>query len=129
MSEQPEQGSRLGDYLSHMLEAISLTRAFTEGMDRQTFLDDKRTQQAVILNLLTLGEAASHIARLYPEYSDKHPQLPWKQMRGMRNRMAHGYFDINLDIVWETISNDLPALETTLLTVIEADAGQQDRRG
>lgn len=112
-----------------MLEAISLTRAFTEGMDRQTFLDDKRTQQAVILNLLTLGEAASHIARLYPEYSDKHPQLPWKQMRGMRNRMAHGYFDINLDIVWETISNDLPALETTLLTVIEADAGQQDRRG
>lgn len=107
-----------------MLEAISLARSFTEGMDKRVFLDDKRTQQAVILNLLTLGEAAAHIARLYPEFSDKHPQLPWKRMRGMRNRMAHGYFDINLDIVWETIFNDLPALEETLYTVIKAGAGQ-----
>ena len=107
-----------------MLEAISLARSFTEGMDKQVFLDDKRTQQAVILNLLTLGEAAAHIARLYPEFSDKHPQLPWKQMRGMRNRMAHGYFDINLDIVWETIFNDLPALEETLYTAFKAGAGQ-----
>lgn len=123
MSEQPEQGSRLRDYLSHMLEAIHLARAYTEGMDKQAFLDDKRTQQAVILNLLTLGEAASHIARLYPAFSDKHPLLPWKQMRGMRNRMAHGYFDINLEIVWETISNDLPVLEVTLHTVIEAVSG------
>jgi uncharacterized protein with HEPN domain len=107
-----------------MLEAISLARAFTEGMDKQTFLDDKRTQQAVILNLLTLGEAAAHIARLYPEFSAQHPQLPWKQMRGMRNRMAHGYFDINLDIVWETICNDLPTLEATLHAVIESGSGR-----
>ena len=62
MSEQQESNSRLGDYLSHMLEAIRLARAYTEGMDKPSFLDDKRTQQAVILNLLTLGEAASHIA-------------------------------------------------------------------
>ncbi len=124
MTDQPDRGSRLGDYLTHMLEAISLARSFTEGMDKRVFLDDKRTQQAVILNLLTLGEAAAHIARLYPEFSDKHPQLPWKRMRGMRNRMAHGYFDINLDIVWETIFNDLPALEETLYTVIKAGAGQ-----
>lgn len=123
MSEQPEQGSRLGDYLSHMLEAIRLARAYTEGMDKQAFLEDKRTQQAVILNLLTLGEAASHIARLYPTFSDSHPQLPWKQMRGMRNRMAHGYFDINLEIVWETMCNDLPGLEATIHTVIETDSG------
>lgn len=124
MSEQPEQDSRLGDYLAHMLEAISLARTYTEGMNKQDFLDDKRTQQAVILNLLTLGEAASHIARLYPAFCDKHPQLPWKQMRGMRNRMAHGYFDINLEIVWETISNNLPELETAIRTVFEADLGK-----
>lgn len=116
---QPEQGSRLGDYLSHMLEAIRLARTYTEGMDKQAFLEDKRTQQAVILNLLTLGEAASHIARLYPAFADKHPQLPWKQMRGMRNRMAHGYFDINLEIVWETMCNDLPGLEATIRNAID----------
>jgi len=124
VSEQPENGSRLGDYLAHMLEAIRLARTYTEGMDKQDFLDDKRTQQAVILNLLTLGEAASHIARLYPAFCDNHPQLPWKQMRGMRNRMAHGYFDINLEIVWETISNNLPELDAAIRAVIEANAGK-----
>ena len=123
MSEQPESGSRLDDYLSHMLEAIHLARAYTEGMDKKAFLADKRTQQAVILNLLTLGEAASHIARLYPAYSDNHPELPWKQMRGMRNRMAHGYFDINLEIVWETMCNDLPLLEATIRAVIDGGSG------
>lgn len=122
MSEQPESVSRLSDYLSHMLEAIHLARAYTEGMDKQAFLDDKRTQQAVILNLLTLGEAASHITRLYPAFCDKHLQLPWKQMRGMRNRMAHGYFDINLEIVWETISNDLPLLDATIRTVVDTES-------
>jgi len=119
VSEQPESGSRLGDYLSHMLEAIHLARTYTEGMSKQAFLEDKRTQQAVILNLLTLGEAASHIARLYPAFCDKNSQLPWKQMRGMRNRMAHGYFDINLEIVWETICNDLPGLEATIRNSID----------
>lgn len=123
MSEKPESNSRLGDYLSHMLEAIRLARAYTEGMDKPSFLDDKRTQQAVILNLLTLGEAASHIARLYPAFCDNHLQLPWKQMRGMRNRMAHGYFDINLEIVWETMCNDLPVLEATIRTVIDGGSG------
>ena len=123
MSEQPEQDSRLGDYLAHMLEAISLARTYTEGMNKQDFLDDKRTQQAVILNLLTLGEATSHIARLYPAFCDKHPQLPWKQMRGMRNRMAHGYFDINIEIVWETLCNDLPVLAATIRTVIDSGSG------
>ena len=123
MNEQPESDSRLGDYLSHMLEAIRLARTYTEGMDKLTFLDDKRTQQAVILNLLTLGEAASHIARLYPTFSDNHPQLPWKQMRGMRNRMAHGYFDINLELVWETMCNDLPVLEASIQAVIDDSSG------
>ena len=75
-----------------MLEAVRLARAYTEDTNKADFLEDKRTQQAVILNLLTLGEAATHIVRLYPDFPEQHPQLPWKPMRGMRNRMAHGYF-------------------------------------
>lgn len=123
MSE-PDAGSRVGDYLSHMLEAVRLSRSYVEGMTKPDFLHDKRTQQAVILNLLTLGEAASHIARLDSSFPDSHPQIPWKQMRGMRNRMAHGYFDINLEIVWETVCNDLPALEATIRAVIDATTGK-----
>ena len=91
-----------------MLQAVQLARAYIEGLNKPDFYQDKRTQQAVILNLLTLGEAVAQIVRLHPEFPGTHPQLPWKQMRGMRNRMAHGYFDIDLDIVWETVQNDLP---------------------
>ena len=112
--------SRLADYMQHMLEAVRLAHAYTEGMNKADFLQDKRTQQAVILNLLTLGEAATHIARLYPDFPEQHPQLPWKPMRGMRNRMALGYFDIDLNVVWDTVRNDLPPLEASIAGLIRA---------
>ena len=48
------------------------------------------------------------------EFADAHPDIPWRQMRGMRNRMAHGYFDVNLEIVWETVQKSLPELEHQL---------------
>lgn len=68
----------------------------------------------MILNLIVLGEAATKIAAEAPEFVARHPTLPWQQMRGMRNRMAHGYFDIDLDVVWETVQVALPDLERQL---------------
>lgn len=82
--------SRKFDYLDHMVEAITLATSFTESMAKPDFLADRKTQQAVILNLIVLGEAASKIATEFPEFTTAHPALPWQQMRGMRNRMAHG---------------------------------------
>jgi uncharacterized protein with HEPN domain len=58
-----------------------------------------------------IGEAASKLADGYPEFAAQHADVPWKQMRGMRNRMAHGYFEINLDIVWDTVQQSLPDIE------------------
>lgn len=107
------------DYLKHMLEAIQLARTYTEGLNKDDFIEDKRTQQAVILNLLTIGEAAAHIAKEYPDFIGQHPSLPWNQMRGMRNRMAHGYFEINIDIVWDTIQQSLPKLEQQILDILD----------
>jgi len=101
---------RLFDYLDHMEEAVHLAIGYAESLDKFAFLSDKRTQQAVIMNILIIGEAAGKIATEYPEFVIAHPQIPWREMRGMRNRMAHGYFDINLDIVWETVQKALPAL-------------------
>jgi uncharacterized protein with HEPN domain len=118
MSE-PDSSRKL-DYLDHMVEAISLARSFTEGMAKADFLADRKTQQAVILNLIVLGEAASKIALEFPEFTMAHPALPWQQMRGMRNRMAHGYFDIDLDVVWETVQASLPALQKQLAAIIES---------
>jgi len=105
------------DYVDHMLEAIQLSTNYVDGLGREDFLDDKRTQQAVILNFLTIGEAASHLARIAPEFIRQHPQVPWSQMRGMRNRLAYGYFDINLDVVWDTLQTALPELQRQLLAI------------
>ena len=106
-------------YLDHMVEAITLARSFTEGMAKPDFLADRKTQQAVILNLIVLGEAASKIAAEFPEFTATHPALPWQQMRGMRNRMAHGYFDIDLDVVWETVQTSLPSLLRQVIAIVE----------
>ncbi|MDK9701752.1 MAG: DUF86 domain-containing protein [Sulfuritalea sp.] len=112
--------SRAFDYLDHMVEAITLARSFTEGMAKPDFFADRKTQQAVILNLIVLGEAASRIAAECPEFTVAHPALPWQQMRGMRNRMAHGYFDIDLDVVWETVQTSLPDLLRQLGVIVES---------
>jgi uncharacterized protein with HEPN domain len=66
-------------------------------MDKEGFLGDRRTQRAVVMSLVIVGEAATKAMDHYPDFTAAHPQVPWRSMRGMRNRIAHGYFDINLD--------------------------------
>lgn len=73
------------------------------------FLEDTRTQDAVLMRLLALGE---EIGRLSESFTERHPDLKWYQIVGMRNRIAHGYFEVDPTIVWETItSGDLDELE------------------
>jgi len=108
---------RHADYLEHMIEAIGLALSHVGGMSKDNFLADKKTQQAVILNIIVIGEAATKIADESPEFAVAHPDVPWKQMRGMRNRMAHGYFEINLDTVWDTVQQSLPELQRQLLRI------------
>ena len=103
------------ELLAHMLEAATQATDYVEGMDRADFFADKRTQQAVILNLIVLGEAATKLMDRHPETAAAHPEIAWRSMRGMRNRIAHGYYDIDLEVVWETVANALPEL-TRLLT-------------
>lgn len=109
--------SRHHDLLAHMLGAIRLARSYVEGLSKDGFLADTKTQQAVILNIVIIGEAATQLVAEYPEFAARYPLIPWKQMRGMRNRMAHGYFEIDLNIVWDTIQSSLPELERQLLDV------------
>lgn len=102
--------NRLLDYLEHMQQAARDACNFVEGMNQAVFLEDKRTQQAAIMSLVIIGEAATKVMDGYPEFIQAHPEVPWRSMRGMRNRIAHGYFDINLDVVWATIQTALPQL-------------------
>ena len=109
--------NRVPDYLDHMLEAALQACAYVEGLSKEEFLDDKRTQQAVILNLILIGEEATKLLKDDEAFADQHPEVPWRSMKGMRNRIAHGYFEINLETVWETIQTALPQLSAQLPTI------------
>ncbi|MBE0436187.1 MAG: DUF86 domain-containing protein [Methylomicrobium sp.] len=110
--------NRLPDYLDHMQQAAMDACSFVEGLTKDDFLVDKRTQQAVIMSLIILGEAATKVMDSYAEFTQAHPEVPWRSMRGMRNRIAHGYFDINLQVVWDTVQTALPELLERLPPVL-----------
>jgi uncharacterized protein with HEPN domain len=79
-------------------------------MTKETFLEDRKTQQAVIYNILIIGEAATQIFNEYPDFVSAHPDIPWREMRGIRNRMAHGYYELDLSIIWDTVTTYLDKL-------------------
>jgi uncharacterized protein with HEPN domain len=98
------------ELLTHMRDAATQAVTYVDGLEKEDFLADKRTQQAVILNLIILGEAATKLMDHHPDVIEARPEIEWRSMRGMRNRIAHGYYEINLDTVWETVSSALPEL-------------------
>lgn len=102
--------NRLSDYLEHMQQAATDASSLVDGLTKDEFLADKRTQQAVIMSIIILGEAATKAMDSYANFTQAHPEVLWRSMRGMRNRIAHGYFDINLDVVWDTVQMALPGL-------------------
>lgn len=102
--------NRLPDYIRQMVTAAADALTFTEGMAEDDFLADLRTQRAVVMSLMIVGEAASRIVSEHPDFADAKAAIPWRGIRGMRNRIAHGYFDIDLHVVWTTVQAELPAL-------------------
>jgi len=84
------ENHRLPDYLDHIQQAAADARSFVEGLAKDDFLADKRTQQAVIMSLIIIGEAATKVMEGYAEFTQGHAEVPWRSMRNMRNRMAHG---------------------------------------
>lgn len=101
---------RLPDYLGHILEAIERIGRYTDDIDENSFLQDEMAQDAVIRNLEIIGEASHNIERDYPEFAAAHPELPLAFAYQMRNAVAHGYFKVDLEIVWKTVQNDLTGL-------------------
>ncbi|TAK89443.1 MAG: DUF86 domain-containing protein [Burkholderiaceae bacterium] len=101
---------RLPDYLGHILEAILRIERYTEDMTELMFLDDEKTQDAVIRNLEIVGEACKNIERYHPDFAAAHPEVPWGDAYLLRNQVSHGYFRVDLEIVWRTLQNDLPLL-------------------
>lgn len=93
--------------LLDILRAARLALEFRGGLDKAVFLTDVKTQAAVLHELLVLGEAAK---RLSAGFREEHPDVPWKAIAGMRDRLLHGYDDVDLDLVWKTVDEDLSVL-------------------
>lgn len=111
---------RVNDYLGHILEAIDNIIEYTADMDSAAYLADKKTRDAVIRNFEVIGEACNSVARHHAQFAKSHPEIPWNFAYGMRNALAHGYFRIDQDIVWQTIQTDLPPLKSALRAVIDS---------
>ena len=102
---------RLGDYLGHILEAISQIQNYCEDLDEVTFLKNRMIQDAVIRNFEIIGEASKNVERVAPECVAAHPELPLAFAYDMRNLLAHGYYKVDVAVVWKTIERDLPFLQ------------------
>lgn len=92
-------------YLLDMLVAARDAVAFSEELSFSGFAGDRRTQLAILKAVEIVGEAAARLSR---ETTTAHPDIPWREVVGMRNRLAHAYFDIDLQVVWDTVRKDLP---------------------
>lgn len=115
--------TRLGleDHLAQMTTAAQDALTFVDGLELEDFLADKKTQQAVTMSLVIIGEAATKVLAMHSEFAATHPQVPWRSMRGMRNKIAHGYYEVAFDVVWDTIHESLPALLTALKALPHRD--------
>jgi uncharacterized protein with HEPN domain len=101
---------RLPEYLGHIVQAIERIHLYVEDIDEVAFLQDEKTQDAVIRNFEIVGEASNNIKRYHVEFFQQHPEVPFNFAYEMRNALAHGYFVVDLEIVWKTIHTDLPEL-------------------
>lgn len=105
------KGLRLADCLGHIIEAIERIERYTETMAFEDFVESDMGQDAVIRNLEIIGEACRNVERSEPGFAARYPDFPLRAAVEMRNVLAHGYFGVDLDIVWRTIHTNLPELQ------------------
>ncbi len=102
-------------YLEDIIDALNSIEAYTKGLTYEAFVNDRKTVDAVIRNFEIIGEAAKQVPlSIRREYS----KVPWRDMAGMRDKLIHGYFGIQLDVVWKTIKERLPPLRLLLLDAL-----------
>jgi uncharacterized protein with HEPN domain len=104
------------DYLADIQEAIHRILAYTQGMTWDDFLDDYRTQDAIVRNIEVIGEATKNLSDALRR---QYPHIPWKVMAGARDRLIHHYFGVNNEIVWHIVQEDLPALLPQIQSILD----------
>lgn len=103
-------------YLRHLVDAIERLDGYLKGVDREGFLGSNLLQAGVIREMEIIGEAAKRVG---DGFRKAHPDIPWKKMAGMRDKLIHDYLGVDYDAVWDTVVKDLPDLKKKLRAILE----------
>ena len=104
------------DYITDIIDSVAEITEFIEGLDYEMFSEDRKTTNAVIRSLEVIGEAA---AKIDQDLRDRYPEIPWVRMAGMRNKLIHEYFGVDLEIVWEVCTAEIPPLKPSLKKMLK----------
>ena len=105
-------------FLKHILDAIDIIEDYLKGRSYEEFKNNRMLQDAVIREIEIIGEATKNLSA---EFRDKYPEIPWRQMAGMRDKLIHGYFGVDLGAVWDTATKDIPSLKEKLREILEKE--------
>jgi len=103
-------------FIGHILESIDLIQSYTERLIKEEFFSLPQVQDAVIRRLEIIGEAVKNLSS---EVKQKRPDVPWRQIAGMRDVLIHEYFGVDLGLTWKTVEKDLPLLKQELLCLLK----------
>lgn len=104
-------------FLNHIVDAAKLIGEYLAGASRDGFVANRMVQDAVIRELEVIGEATKNISE---DLRSKYPDIPWNKMSGMRDKLIHGYFGVDLDAVWDTATKDIPELAKRIESILRS---------
>ncbi|HDZ02354.1 MAG TPA: DUF86 domain-containing protein [Nitrospirae bacterium] len=110
--------------IKDILDSVSAVKTYVAGMTSEDFTADRKTVDAVVRNLIIIGEATAHIPE---EICRSHQEIPWTDMRAMRNFVVHEYFGVSDKILWDTVQTDLPPLIPLLKGIVEIYSNRNDK--
>jgi uncharacterized protein with HEPN domain len=102
-------------FLRHIVDAVEQIRAYTDNVTETQFYQNRLIQDGVLRQLEIIGEACRNLP---VEFHEQYPQIPWQEIIGLRNRLAHAYFSISIEVVWEVVVNELDILEKDIHTIL-----------
>ncbi len=103
-------------YLKDILDAIERIETYMHRIDRAKFASDSMRQDAIVRQVEIIGEAARQVSDVFKQ---RHPQMPWSKMIGMRNELVHAYFRVDIPTVWDTVNHDIPELKVLVSNLLK----------
>ena len=103
-------------FLIHILECIEAIEEYSKGLTEKQFLKDQRAQDAIVRRFEIIGEATKHLPS---SLKDKYPKVQWREIMSMRDRLIHEYFNVMMDLVWETVKKDLPKFKKQIQKMVQ----------